>query len=128
MGLTYYDPPIDYGMEINLGNMLENSRNIRKQNQESNKLDRMGKDQTLVKPNTKSNSKINPFKKSKSVLTERKSPISIPKKESSIKQTQNLNKVKEDNKIEKIPVKKEIPKVSKTTKDIVSNLLKKKRK
>ena len=127
LGLTYYDPPIDYGMEINLGNMLENSRNIRKQNQESNKLDRMGKDQTLVKPNTKSNSKINPFKKSKSVLTERKSPISIPKKESSIKQTQNLNKVKEDNKIEKIPVKKEIPKVSKTTKDIVSNLLNKKK-
>ena len=127
VGLTYYDPPIDYGMEINLGNMSESSRNIRKQNQESNKLDRMGKDQTLVKPSTKSNSKINPFKKSKSVLTERKSPISIPKKESSIKQTQNLNKVKEDNKIEKIPVKKEIPKVSKTTKDIVSNLLNKKK-
>lgn len=127
LGLTYYDPPIEYGMEINLGNTLQSSRNIKKQNQESKKLDRIGKDQSSLKPNTKSNSKTNPSKKSKSVLTERKSLISIPKKESSIKQTQNLNKVKEDNKAEKIPIKKEIPKVSKTTKDIVSNLLNKKK-
>ena len=127
LGLTYYDPPIDYGMEINLGNTLQSSRNIKKLNQESNKFDRIGKDQSSLKPNTKSNSKTNPSKKSKSVLTERKSLISIPKKESSIKQNQNLNKVKEDNNAEKIPIKKEIPKVSKTTKDIVSNLLNKKK-
>ena len=127
LGLTYYDPPIDYGMEINLGNTLQSSRNIKKLNQESNKFDRIGKDQSSLKPNTKSNSKTNPSKKSKSVLTERKSLISIPKKESSIKQNQNLNKVKEDNKAEKILIKKEIPKVSKTTKDIVSNLLNKKK-
>ena len=127
LGLTYYDPPIDYGMEINLGNTLQSSRNIKKLNQESNKFDRIGKDQSSLKPNTKSNSKTNPSKKSKSVLTERKSLISIPKKESSIKQNQNLNKVKEDNKAQKIPIKKEIPKVSKTTKDIVSNLLNKKK-
>ena len=103
LGLTYYDPPIDYGMEINLGNTLQSSRNIKKLNQESIKLDRIGKDQSSLKPNTKSNSKTNPSKKSKSVLTERKSLISIPKKESSIKQNQNLNKVNEDNKAEKIP-------------------------
>ena len=127
LGLTYYDPPIDYGMEINLGNTLQIARNIKKLNQESNKFDRIGKDQSSLKPNTKSNSKTNPSKKSKSVLTERKSLISIPKKESSIKQNQNLNKVKEDNKAEKILIKKEIPKVSKTTKDIVSNLLNKKK-
>ena len=127
LGLTYYDPPIDYGMEINLGNTLQSSRNNKKLNQESNKFDRIGKDQRSLKPNTKSNSKTNPSKKSKSVLTERKSLISIPKKESSIKQNQNLSKVKEDNKAEKILIKKEIPKVSKTTKDIVSNLLNKKK-
>ena len=127
LGLTYYDPPIDYGLEINLGNTLQSSRNIKKLNQESNKFDRIGKDQSSLKPNTKSNSKTNPSKKSKSVLTERKSLISIPKKESSTKQNQNLSKVKEDNKAEKILIKKEIPKVSKTTKDIVSNLLNKKK-
>ena len=33
-----------------------------------------------VKPNTKSNSKINPFKKSKSVLTERKSSYPFQKR------------------------------------------------
>lgn len=127
LGLTYYDPPIDYGLEINLGNTLQSSRNIKKQNQESNKLDRMGKDQGSVKPNNKSNSKINPSKKSKSVLTERKSSISIPKKESSIKQNQNPNHANEENKIEKTPIKNKVPKVSKTTKDIVSNLLNKKK-
>ncbi|PWH11508.1 hypothetical protein DEJ39_04250 [Bacteroidetes bacterium SCGC AAA795-G10] len=127
LGLTYYDPPIDYGLEINLGNTLQSSRNIKKQNQESNKLDRIGKDQGSVKPNNKSNSKINPSKKSKSVLTERKSSISIPKKESSIKQNQNPNHANEENKIEKTPIKNKVPKVSKTTKDIVSNLLNKKK-
>ena len=125
LGLTYYDPPIEYGMEINLGNTLQSSRNIKKQNQESKKLDRIGKDQSSLKPNTKSNSKTNPSKKSKSVLTERKSSISIPKKESSIKQIQDPNKLKGNKKIEKLPIKKENPKVSKTTKNIVSNLLKK---
>ena len=30
LGLTYYDPPIDYGMEINLGNMLESSEKYQK--------------------------------------------------------------------------------------------------
>ena len=127
LGLTYYDPPIDYGLEINLGNTLQSSRNIKKQNQESNKLDRMGKDQGSVKPNNKSNSKINPSKKPKSVLTERKSSISITKKESSIKQNQNPNHANEENKIEKTPIKNKVPKVSKTTKDIVSNLLNKKK-
>ena len=125
LGLTYYDPPIDYGMEISLGNTVLNSGNIKKQNQESNKLNGVGKDQSSVKPTSKSNVKINPSKKSKSVLTERKSSISIPKKESSIKQNQDPNKLKENNKIEKLPIKKENPKVSKTTKNIVSNLLKK---
>ena len=86
LGLTYYDPPIDYGMEISLGSTVHSSGNIKKKNQESNKLDGVGKDQSSVKPTTKSNTKINPPKKSKSVLTEKKSSISIPKKESSIKQ------------------------------------------
>ena len=125
LGLTYYDPPIDYGMEISLGNTVHSSGNIKKQNQESNKLDGVRKDQSSVKPTSKSNAKINPSKKSKSVLTERKSSISIPKKESSIKQNQDPNKLKENKKIEKLPIKKENPKVSKTTKNIVSNLLKK---
>ena len=125
LGLTYYDPPIDYGMEISLGNTVLSSGNIKKQNQESNKLNGVGKDQSSVKPTSKSNAKINPSKKSKSVLTERKSSISIPKKESSIKQNQDPNKLKENKKIEKLPIKKENPKVSKTTKNIVSNLLKK---
>ena len=125
LGFTYYDPPIDYGMEISLGNTVHSSGNIKKQNQESNKLDGVGKDQSSVKPSSKSNAKINPSKKSKFVLTERKSSISIPKKENSIKQNQDPNKLKENKKIEKLPIKKENPKVSKTTKNIVSNLLKK---
>ena len=38
LGLTYYDPPIDYGMEINLGNTLQSSRNIKKQTKNQTSL------------------------------------------------------------------------------------------
>ena len=125
LGLTYYDPPIDYGMEINFGNTVQNSGNIKEQNHELNNLDVIEEDQSSVKPATKSNTEINASMKSKSVLTERKSSVSIPKKESLKKR--NQKKVEEGKKIQKLPIKKEIPKVSKTTKNIVSNLLNKKK-
>ena len=125
LGLTYYDPPIDYGMEINFGNTVQNSGNIKEQNHELNNLDVIEEDQSSVKPATKSNTEINASMKSKPVLTERKSSVSIPKKESLKKR--NQKKVKEGKKIEKLTIKKEIPKVSKTTKNIVSNLLNKKK-
>ena len=125
LGLTYYDPPIDYGMEINFGNTVQNSGNIKEQNHELNNLDVIEEDQSSVKPATESNTEINASMKSKSVLTERKSSVSIPKKESLKKR--NQKKVKEGKKIEKLTIKKDIPKVSKTTKNIVSNLLNKKK-
>ena len=125
LGLTYYDPPIDYGMEINFGNTVQNSGNIKEQNHELNNLDVIEEDQSSVKPATKSNTEINASMKSKPVLTERKSSVSIPKKESLKKR--NQKKVKEGKKIEKLTIKKDIPKVSKTTKNIVSNLLNKKK-
>ena len=125
LGLTYYDPPIDYGMEINFGNTVQNSGNIKEQNHELNNLDVIEEDQSSVKPATKSNTEINASMKSKSVLTEKKYSVSIPKKESLKKR--NQKKVKEGKKIEKLTIKKDIPKVSKTTKNIVSNLLNKKK-
>ena len=125
LGLTYYDPPIDYGMEINFGNTVQNSGNIKEQNHELNNLDVIEEDQSSVKPATKSNTEINPSMNSKSVLTEIKSSVSIPKKESLKKR--NQKKVKKGKKIEKLTIKKDIPKVSKTTKNIVSNLLNKKK-
>ena len=125
LGLTYYDPPIDYGMEINFGNTVQNSGNIKEQNHELNNLNVIEEDQSSVKPATKSNTEINASMKSKPVLTERKSSVSIPKKESLKKR--NQKKVKEGKKIEKLTIKKDIPKVSKTTKNIVSNLLNKKK-
>ncbi len=125
LGLTYYDPPIDYGMEINFGNTVQNSGNIKEKNHELNNLDVIEEDQSSVKPATKSNTEINASMKSKPVLTERKSSVSIPKKESLKKR--NQKKVEEGKKIQKLPIKKEILKVSKTTKNIVSNLLNKKK-
>ena len=127
LGLTYYDPPIDYGMEINFGSNSEISGNIKKLNQNSNKLDNVEKDQNSDKPIKNLKSEINSALESKSVITEKKSSVSISKKESSTKPNQNIRAIKEDKKIEKIPIKKETPKISKTTKDIVSNLLKKSR-
>ena len=123
LGLTYYDPPIDYGMEINFGSTIQKTGKIKKQKQKSIKLDGVEKDQNSVKSSNKTNSEINSYKKSESVLMEKKSSVSLPKKENS--KNQNLKKVKEEKKIKKLPMKKETPKVSKTTKNIVSNLLKK---
>ena len=122
-GLTYYDPPIDYGMEINLGSKIQRTGKIKKQKQKPIKLDGVEKDQNSVKSSNKTNSEINSYKKSERVLMEKKSSVSLPKKENS--KNQNLKKVKEEKKIKKLPMKKETPKVSKTTKNIVSNLLKK---
>ena len=123
LGLTYYDPPIDYGMEINLGSTIQRTGKIKKQKQKSIKLDGVEKDQNSVKSSNKTNSEINSYKKSERVLMEKKSSVSLPKKENS--KNQNLKKVKEEKKIKKLSMKKETPKVSKTTKSIVSNLLKK---
>ena len=123
LGLTYYDPPIDYGMEINLGSTIQRTGKIKKQKQKSIKLDGVEKDQNSVKSSNKTNSEINSYKKSERVLMEKKSSVSLPKKENT--KNQNLKKVKEEKKIKKLPMKKETPKVSKTTKSIVSNLLKK---
>ena len=122
-GLTYYDPPIDYGMEINLGSTIQRTGKIKKQKQKPIKLDGVEKDQNSVKSSNKTNSEINSYKKSERVLMEKKSSVSLPKKENS--KNQNLKKVKEEKKIKKLTMKKETPKVSKTTKSIVSNLLKK---
>ena len=123
LGLTYYDPPIDYGMEINLGSTIQRTGKIKKQKQKSIKLNGVENDQNLVKSSNKTNSEINSYKKSERVLMEKKSSVSLPKKENS--KNQNQKKVKEEKKIKKLPLKKETPKISKTTKNIVSNLLKK---
>ena len=123
LGLTYYDPPIDYGMEINLGSTIQRTGKIKKQKQKSIKFDGVEKDQNSVKSSNKTNSEINSYKKSERILMEKKSSVSLPKKENS--KNQNLKKVKEEKKIKKLTMKKETPKVSKTTKSIVSNLLKK---
>ena len=127
LGLTYYDPPIDYGMEINFGSTIQKTDNIKEQKQKSIKFDGVAKDQNSVKSFNKTNSEINSNKKSEHILTEKESSVSLPKKENSKNQNQNQNlkKVKEEKKLKKLPIKNETPKVSNTTKNIVSNLLKK---
>ena len=125
LGLTYYDPPIDYGMEINFGSTMQRTGKNKEQKQKSIKFDGVEKDQNLVKSSNKTNSEINSYKESEHILTEKKSSVSLTKKENSKNQNQNLKKVKEEKKLKELPTKKETPKVSKTTKNIVSNLLKK---
>tara|TARA_B100000886_G_scaffold123547_1_gene83229 strand:- start:5957 stop:6796 length:840 start_codon:yes stop_codon:yes gene_type:complete len=122
LGLTYYDPPIDYGMEVNFGSTIQRTGKIKEQKQKSIKFDGVEKDQNLVKSSNKTNSEINSYMESEHILTEKKSSVSLPQKENSKNQNKNLKKVKEE---KKLLTKKETPKVSKTTKNIVSNLLKK---
>ena len=80
MGLTYYDPPIDYGMEINLGSTIQRTGKIKKQKQKPIKLDGVEKDQNSVKSSNKTNSEINSYKKSERILMEKSLQCPFQKK------------------------------------------------
>jgi len=109
LGLSYYDPPINFGMEVNFGNNYRS----------------MGKDIPKEELVSNNSPKIEPFKESKNivpkptiqnrVVTQEISEVSIPSKKT------------EQAVIEKkITTKKLIPpkpKVNQTTKNILSKLV-----
>jgi hypothetical protein len=123
LGLTYFDPPITYGMEVNFGTLAQGSGKVQpvtnvqtiKQPEtiptEEEKKESSPPQQTIPKPE-------------KEVLTEKESIVSIPKEKET---TTTVNPVEEKPKEEKKPEPvKEVPKISEATKSVVSNLLKNK--
>jgi len=111
IGMKYYDPPIEYGMEVSFGNTSENiSKNFSKNKNE------------LLKnvPSPELKKEIINSNKEKKILTEKKSNIKV--KDNNLLDS---SFVKEKNKIEKQSVIKEKePEISESTQKVIDNLIK----
>ena len=122
VGLSYFDPPISYGMEVNFGTSNQGKGTVQpklppKQIQKQN-----------IQPKTvtpKTSPKATETKTSK-VLTQKEASIPVVKKANKPNPNSINKKVKTpDEKIKKEVKKEETPKptVSKSTKQVLSNLL-----
>ncbi len=124
LGLTYYDPPISYGMEVNFGTLAQGSGAVqpteRVQTIEQNEEKPVAVEEQVesVPPEQSSTEPV------KEVLTEKESTVSIPEKNEEKQSVQPVTEEKEPE-VKPEPVK-EVPKVSEATKSVVSNLLKNK--
>ena len=118
LGLTYYDPPVSYGVEVNFGTSALGSGEVQPQ--------KVVATTSTPKTNPPKNEKSTPedipqpqkTPSSEPVLTEKESTISLPKKKNTIKSTTSTEEKKET------PPKKIEPQVSEVTKSVVSNLVK----
>ena len=124
LGLTYYDPPISYGMEVNFGTLAQGSGAVqpteRVQTIEQNEEKPVAVEEQVesVLPEQSSTEPV------KEVLTEKESTVSIPEKNEEKQSVQPVTEEKEPE-VKPEPIK-EVPKVSEATKSVVSNLLKNK--
>ena len=124
LGLTYYDPPVSYGMEVNFGTLTQGGGNYQP----------IKSVQTIEQAEEKSikveeKDESTPSKESipepvKEVITEKESSVSIPEKKEKKNPLQPITENKETE-LKSEPVK-QVPKVSEVTKSMVSNLLKNK--
>ena len=125
LGLSYYDPPVSYGMEVNFGNSINGSGNIQPLKQVTQK-----KSSSIVnKPKVERKSESKPPQKKvvpkiiKPVLKDEKSTIPIINKNEVEKESIISNQKKEEELI-----KNKKPKVTDDTKNLVSNLIKNRKK
>lgn len=120
LGLTYYDPPISYGMEVNFGTMAEGNgavqplKNIKTAEQVE---EQPVVEKEIVTPPPQEHTQ----EAVKEVLTEKESSVVIPEEKVENKRTEPI---KESTESEQVPTpEKKLPKVSETTKSVVSNFL-----
>ena len=124
LGLTYYDPPISYGMEVNFGTLAQGSGEV----QPTKSVQAI--EQPVEKPvEVEEKVEVTPPKESteesiKEVLTKKESTVVVPDKKEEVKLREAEEKEPEPE-VEPEPVK-EVAKVSEATKSVVSNLLKNK--
>jgi len=119
-GLTYYDPPIRYGMEVNFGNQAQGSGSVQPKNPVSNKPSIVRENQAEENQKVTSKKNITP-KKTVDIFTEKKSTVPVTRKQEVVEQIKP-NEIASEKPV-KITPAKEIPKVSEATKSVVSDLL-----
>lgn len=124
LGLTYYDPPINYGMEVNFGTQAQGSGTVQPERAVASQPDVVQEKQVQEKQQVTS-PPVSTSKNTAEVLTEKESTITVPEKKQKVEQIQPEKKSPE--KPAESPPKKVTPKVSEATKSVVSNLLKNKK-
>ena len=124
LGLTYYDPPISYGMEVNFGTLAEGSGKVQPQ-KKVQAIEKVKEKVVEVEEKVESEPPKQITEESvKEVLTEEKSTVVVPeKKESSEAVKPITEKLKSEAQDEPAEEK---PKVTEATKSVVSSLLKNK--
>ena len=124
LGLTYYDPPISYGMEVNFGTLAQGSVAVQPERAVVSQPEVVQEKQVQEKQQVTPPPVSTP-KNTADVLTEKESTIAVPKKKQKVEQIQPEKKTSE--KPAESPPEKVIPKVSEATRSVVSNLLKNKK-
>jgi hypothetical protein len=124
LGLTYYDPPISYGMEVNFGTLAEGSGKVQPQ-KKVQAIEKVEEKVVEVEEKVESEPPKQITEESvKEVLTEEKSTVVVPEKKESSEVVKPLTE-KLESEAQDEPVE-EKPKVSEATKSVVSSLLKNK--
>lgn len=124
LGLTYYDPPISYGMEVNFGTLAEGSGKVQPQ-KKVQAIEKVKEKVVEVEEKVESEPPKQITEESvKEVLTEEKSTVVVPEKKESSEVVKPLTE-KLESEAQDEPVE-EKPKVSEATKSVVSSLLKNK--
>ena len=124
LGLTYYDPPISYGMEVNFGTLAQGSVTVQPERAVVSQPEVVQEKQVQEKQQVTPPPVSTP-KNTADVLTEKESTIAVPEKKQKVEQIQPEKKTSE--KPAESPPEKVIPKVSEATRSVVSNLLKNKK-
>jgi colicin import membrane protein len=122
LGLTYFDPPISYGMEVNFGTLAQGRGDIQPQKPIQKSVPQEEQPQELPEKRETSPPEVKTKEVQESVLTEKESPVVIPKDEAKKPIQEPISESKEPSTTP--PVEKEVPKVSEATKSVVSKLLK----
>ena len=124
LGLTYYDPPISYGMEVNFGTLAEGSGKVQPQ-KKVQAIEKVEEKVVEVEEKVESEPPKQITEESvKEVLTEEKSTVVVPEKKESSEVVKTLTE-KLESEAQDEPVE-EKSKVSEATKSVVSSLLKNK--
>lgn len=123
LGLTYYDPPISYGMEVNFGTLAQGSGSVQPKKPTAAKPSVVQEKQVEEKQQV-TTPPVNTPEKTADVVTEKESTVAVPKKQKTPEEIIPDKKTPE--KPVETPPEKVVPQVSEATKSVVSNLLKNK--
>lgn len=123
LGLTYYDPPISYGMEVNFGTLAQGSGSVQPKKPMAAQPSVVQEKQVEEKQQV-TTPPVNTTEKTADVVTEKESTVAVPTKQKTPEEIIPDKKTPE--KPVETPPEKVVPQVSEATKSVVSNLLKNK--